>query len=558
MLNPIFDFFRDVDPKIYDRSIDYYHSGMICALTRSGRVYQAEVSGSGTRPYRVDVRLSSDGDVEDYACTCPYDLGEVCKHIVAVMLAIDEGEFLTEASAETKAEKSALALLLEKAPKEQLSLLIQSQAENNPAFYSEVLSVLGAPAKDEYDAAKSQIKESIRRNTHRGYIDYQSCDIICADMDGVLNNAQRRFDRGQLLAALELTEYILLTGVKLASTADSSSGSLEMTVKHALEMIDSCATELGSGSTEDRHKVLETLLKLAKKKVFDGWEHWRYEVLQSAARLTDKKSAAKLYKLLDSYVTARAEDDFSSFYLNSDKAVRHGIILSVEGKKAARRYIDENLDVDELRELAVLEDIKVGNWENAERLCLDRIQGDNLHWRIAKWDGLLREIYERSDQRDKLIAWTRRMLLLGDMESYGRLKKLLEKIWEDEYPALLRDIANARPSYEYMRILALEKETALLMEQVKKAPETVFDYGGMLSQDYPYEIFTLCKTIIRKEAEYASDRRAYRGLCGRIKTLFNFGGAIPAKEILDELRLAYMRRPALLDELRLLEGKLFK
>jgi uncharacterized Zn finger protein len=43
------------------------------------------VEGSEFEPYQVSIRLH-DGGIADAHCTCSYDRGGYCKHIVAVLL----------------------------------------------------------------------------------------------------------------------------------------------------------------------------------------------------------------------------------------------------------------------------------------------------------------------------------------------------------------------------------------------------------------------------------------------------------------------------------------
>ena len=59
--------------------------GAVSDLLRRGDRLTAEVEGSEFVPYQVSIRLHGDG-VADAHCTCPYDWGGYCKHIVAVLL----------------------------------------------------------------------------------------------------------------------------------------------------------------------------------------------------------------------------------------------------------------------------------------------------------------------------------------------------------------------------------------------------------------------------------------------------------------------------------------
>lgn len=73
-----------------DRSIrrgqDYFRSGAVETLVLRGNELEADVQGTALRPYRVGIEFDAEG-VADATCTCPYDYGGWCKHIVATLLA---------------------------------------------------------------------------------------------------------------------------------------------------------------------------------------------------------------------------------------------------------------------------------------------------------------------------------------------------------------------------------------------------------------------------------------------------------------------------------------
>ncbi|MFD0463370.1 SWIM zinc finger domain-containing protein [Microvirga aerilata] len=71
---------------MFERGREYWHHGAVSALVRRGDELTAEVEGSESVPYRVTIRLH-DGGIAKASCTCPYDWGGCCKHIVATLLA---------------------------------------------------------------------------------------------------------------------------------------------------------------------------------------------------------------------------------------------------------------------------------------------------------------------------------------------------------------------------------------------------------------------------------------------------------------------------------------
>jgi uncharacterized Zn finger protein len=70
----------------FSRGEDYYTAGAVSELARRGNSLRAEVEGGRYEPYQVRIELDA-GGVIDATCTCPYDFGGYCKHIVAVLLA---------------------------------------------------------------------------------------------------------------------------------------------------------------------------------------------------------------------------------------------------------------------------------------------------------------------------------------------------------------------------------------------------------------------------------------------------------------------------------------
>lgn len=72
-------------PESFSRGEEYYRSGRVNDIERRGNVLRAEVEGSSYEPYQVTVELDESGIIAA-DCTCPYDWGGCCKHIVAALL----------------------------------------------------------------------------------------------------------------------------------------------------------------------------------------------------------------------------------------------------------------------------------------------------------------------------------------------------------------------------------------------------------------------------------------------------------------------------------------
>ena len=77
-----------VTEQSYDRGVDYYHSGTVESATLRGNRLFASVQGSEWDPYQVGITFSE----ADFtaSCTCPYDWGGYCKHVVATLLTVSD------------------------------------------------------------------------------------------------------------------------------------------------------------------------------------------------------------------------------------------------------------------------------------------------------------------------------------------------------------------------------------------------------------------------------------------------------------------------------------
>lgn len=72
-------------PESFQRGWSYYKNGAVRDLTLRGNMLHANVEGSQNPAYRVQVTFDK-GGVAAAKCSCPYDWGGWCKHIVAALL----------------------------------------------------------------------------------------------------------------------------------------------------------------------------------------------------------------------------------------------------------------------------------------------------------------------------------------------------------------------------------------------------------------------------------------------------------------------------------------
>jgi len=140
-------------PESFARGRSYFDDEAVSDLIRRGDRLTAEVEGSEFEPYQVSVRLH-DGGVAEARCTCPYDWGGYCKHIVAVLL-----KFADEAT--RVIECKPIGDLLRGLDQAQLIKLLEKRAESD----SELAAWIEAELATAVEASSPRDKEAARRRT---------------------------------------------------------------------------------------------------------------------------------------------------------------------------------------------------------------------------------------------------------------------------------------------------------------------------------------------------------------------------------------------------------
>ena len=83
------NFRKYVRPAVLARAKEYLDSGKISQITQlAPGCYHAEVKG--THSYGVEIDIDGSGNIIQAECTCPYGYGGLCKHISAVLMAIEK------------------------------------------------------------------------------------------------------------------------------------------------------------------------------------------------------------------------------------------------------------------------------------------------------------------------------------------------------------------------------------------------------------------------------------------------------------------------------------
>ena len=151
---------------------EYIASSQNIKVTKKGNTYTAKVRGQ----YIYDVEITDSGYEPEAECSCPYDWGGICKHIVAVGLTIieefDEDENETYASilektTTTPSQNAAdfLEKTFLKADKEVQKEFLLQLFTQNPTFIAQ-FEVFSKPTSPKNAPEKEETFDSIAKNVY--------------------------------------------------------------------------------------------------------------------------------------------------------------------------------------------------------------------------------------------------------------------------------------------------------------------------------------------------------------------------------------------------------
>jgi uncharacterized Zn finger protein len=209
----------------YQKGLDYYDGNAIYDPTwqaaPNGIVLMAHCEGSDDNSYRLRVELDP-GGVQSASCTCPYDWGGDCKHIIALLLMyLRQPEEFTE--------QKGLDVLLAGLEKADLLALITRLVQNNPDLYDEVelfipaakldaqpLSATPTPPKEKrptqvsQDTYRKQIRRIFKQSRYENeYEEWGSRPAYLDDLETVQNTAMQFLQSGDAEGALIILRTLL-------------------------------------------------------------------------------------------------------------------------------------------------------------------------------------------------------------------------------------------------------------------------------------------------------------------------------------------------------------
>lgn len=557
---PLSSFEQHINETILKRGLAYYKKGHVGEVEPLGDgEFAAEVEG--TEPYTVRLKLDN-GVVVHHTCTCPYIDGPACKHLVAVLFAMQAEELglkksTPKASSGTSTKrtvKDQVTELLDKISHEELRQFVVEYAKQEKGFWLALTQNFIAQATPESPSkVRQQVKAILRSAKHRDFIHWRQVDDVSKAVVAILDTGSKYLEAQNYEAAFTIGTVVLEEMTDALQYCDDSSGNIGYCICSAMEIIGTISDK--PLEEKFRKKAFLYCTDAFSKKIFEGWD-WHFGMVDIAANLMS--GADEVDELL------RLVSVPQGGYFGKEFAEEATYNVLVKGGQPdeARRYLMAHIGNKIFREIALTEAYRAADYAEVEQLASDGITCDSKDkpGLVAMWkDWLAKALVAQGNAgsaidiiREEFIGsgWERR-------ENYRKLRNLVapEK-WTEFVDGLIADLRKASnvDVCTIADIYASEERLGDLIAWLKAYPQygLVGSYEKKLAPLYPVDVAELYCQQVWSTLERASDRKKYQEACTIIRRIAKLGQHEMVAELVDRIRKTYPRRPSLMQELNLI------
>ncbi|WP_052652825.1 DDE-type integrase/transposase/recombinase [Planococcus massiliensis] len=267
-----------VPAKLYKRGLDYFEQDFIEQLTEDApNRWHALVMG--TRDYEVSVNLTKDGTIVGSYCTCPFESDSLCKHEVAVCLAICE--YKKENSSSAVDVQARLKTL----KKVELLEILEELVEKQPTVQLYLAEKFANPNGMDEEKARRLIQKSAYRASRSGFIEWDRTDQALEGVWGVLEYLDGLNSQHDAERIIRLSLIIVKECTEMLQIADDSSGGISSAIYESLDKISEALAkwpeDLDEATVDDMLVLLYPHILFAlEQDVTDAASHLVEAVLQ--------------------------------------------------------------------------------------------------------------------------------------------------------------------------------------------------------------------------------------------------------------------------------------
>ena len=565
--------------RILLRGEEYYEIGAVSELEEdSPGEWTATVEG--TENYSVEI--SMDGkEIKSWYCDCPYD-GEICKHVVATLLAIRDNEKKVNRSAFSKVkveveeavvidETVDIQQLLSFANPQELSQFIYEYASMHSEFKTALLNrfmakELSATSKEKDYRAEIQsvFNDSYynRKSRYHNRYDDFDCDweTVFNRMDTFLEKADFFLNVGNIDTTIDIAlqtlrsigenyeDGLLYNDDLYPSDYCEQAGDL------LIKVIEHPKT-----TQKQKTAILQELGQLAKLSTYRDYDLYDIDELLMKINLS-VQPAEKALELIDKLLEER-KDTYDLYQIVLRKV---NLLTGLHEEQKAADTIRQYIYLTEIREMEVDKLIASCQYDEAIRLLNEGIEIAEKEEHIGTVDEWLKtklRIYEMTHQTSDVINTCRLLFVSGRdrLEYYSKLKTLVPKEeWKSFLDTMMKETQFSKyfsfgendEAEIYVREKDYERLFMLLLSVNYNQLKALMKYAHHLKNTHSEPLIAMYASLLNDYAEQNMGRNHYEFVAQALLCAKKLnGGQEAVKRLVAEFRIKYKRRPAMMEVL---------
>lgn len=461
-------------------------------------------------------------------------------------------------------KKPDLKALLSQLSTDELIAIIEEQANQDKQF-SKALSLKLSPASGK--GAISEARETIR-GAYKGLVargDYVRASQARYAVSGAVmvnDKVSALIQSKSYLEAIELAYVVIEETLRMFQMVDDSNGDLGDVIRETLAMVHEISQSDIHPETLNE-QVFMALLKGIKIKGIDGFSDWSTDILEAASNcVTTEKMMATLEHEMNTLISQQ-EEGWSRDYCEEECIlIKLSILQRVNNQPAIDSLINSHLQFSKIRELAISMAVEAKNYTKALEFLYDGIEINKQYpGRQHSLRILEAMIHLEMGDVEKLRSLAFNLLLKGEtkvIEAYRNSFQVSE--WPKAYGDILDQLnLNDYSARElYLKLVLEHQDKPRILHFLKCEPQYIPSLSEHVMPEYAEDIYATYVDHIGRNSESVNARSGYKRIRNMLLELAEIGGISHAKALTEKLISQNARRPAMIDELETVLGKLKK
>jgi len=554
---PLNEFEQLIDEKILKRGLSYFKGGAITDFSEiSSGEYEAIISG--TEEYTVQIKIRNN-IITEHNCDCPYDMGAVCKHVVAAIfylqqdqLELDQPQLTIAKKKKTKSVSRQVQELIKAISHNELIDFVQGNSKKDKKFRNLFLASFGHLSEDQSkEFYQKQIHSILQTAAGRdGWIGWSDMKYVVNTTEPFLQNAEKYLVSNNFENVFFISTALLEEMTEAFQYGDDSNGDLGYFVESAMELLSKLAQEELPEALKE--ELFEYCISSFKKQLFEGWD-WHLGILRRAAELIgEENDVDTILACLDTINGEYERERAQSFKLD--------LLRKFKDEKEVEKYINKHISNSSIRTKEIEKAFEKKAFERVIHLSKDGIRCDEKDkpGLVKIWYNWLLKVAQAQNKTSKIIEYSRFLFIDNFHPEQDYYKILKENIEDEKWHSFLEEIIKEitpKNRWAYtglIRTIYIKEEwwdKLFIMLKQNLSMENIQQEEQYLAKDFSSELIELYSERITNYVEKYTGRSNYQTACKYLRRMKRLGGNDQVNNVIELFRKQYPQRKALMEEL---------